>query len=263
MNPVVVEKKHNAVVWLTINRPEAMNALDLGILAELTAAFETLAVDSAVRAIVLTGTGDRAFCAGGDIKAGAKGEQHNPYQMRAGDDHPLVELFKVVSRISVPVIARINGHALGGGFGLACMADMAICSRNAKLGSPEARIGLFPMIILAHMLRLVPQRKLYEMAITGRNWSADEAFQNGILNTVVDAVDDLDAALDDLLTPILQNSPTAIRVGKRALAAMESMDFEQRLCHAQVVIDSLSKTEDAKEGLAAFTQKRKPLWTGN
>ncbi|MBT4518499.1 MAG: enoyl-CoA hydratase [Halieaceae bacterium] len=262
MKNLVTEKKDNAVVWLTINRPDAMNALDLGTLAELTAAFKELARDDAVRAIVLTGAGDRAFCAGGDIKAGAKGEADNPYQIRAGDDHPLVELFKVVSQVSVPVIARINGHALGGGFGLACMADMAICSRNAKLGSPEAKIGLFPMIILAHMLRLVPQRKLYEMAITGRSWSADEAYENGILNAVVDAVDDLDAALNDLLKPILQNSPTAIRVGKRALAAMESMNFEQRLSHAQVVIDSLSKTEDAKEGLAAFAEKRKPLWPG-
>ncbi len=263
MKNIIIEKKNNAVVWLTINRPEAMNALDLKTLDELTVAFSEISCDSSVRAVVLTGAGDRAFCAGGDIKAGAKGEEDNPYQMRAGDDHPLVKLFKMAGRVQVPVIARINGHALGGGFGLACMADMAVCSRNAKLGSPEAKIGLFPMIILAHMLRLIPLRKLYEIAMTGRNWSADEAYENGILNSVVDSTEDLDDALDRLLDPVLQNSPTAIRVGKGALAAMESMNFEQRLSHAQVVIDSLSKTEDAKEGLAAFAQKRKPVWPGN
>lgn len=263
MKNILIEKKDNAVVWLTINRPDAMNALNLETLAELTDAFRELATDNSVRAVLLTGAGDRAFCAGGDIKAGAKDEGDNPYQMRAGDDHPLVQLLKVVSQLTVPVIARINGHAMGGGFGLACMADMAVCSRNAKLGSPEAKIGLFPMIILAHMLRLVPLRKLYEMAITGRNWSADEAYENGILNGVVDSVEDLDAAVNNLLEPILQNSPTAIRVGKRALAVMEAMNFEERLSHAQVVIDSLSKTGDAKEGLAAFAEKRKPIWPGN
>ncbi len=251
---------------LRINSPDSMNALTQQVMVDLTAAFESVIDDRSIRVVILTGAGDRAFCAGGNIKAGSKASSENtddsPYQMGPGDDHSLVKLFKIVNQINVPMIARINGHALGGGFGLACMADMAVCSRNAKLGSPEAKIGLFPMIILTHMLRLVPLRKLYEMAITGRNWSADEAFENGLLNKVVDTVDELDDAVDELVKSILANSSTAISIGKKTLRIMEYMNFEQRLEQAQQVINSLSQTEDAKEGMAAFSEKRKPVWTG-
>lgn len=261
MPSVLLDKKGNGVAVITINRPEAMNAMNLEVMKALNDTFVTLKDDTDVRVIVLTGAGDRAFCAGGDIKAGADGKD-SPYQMLPGDDHPLVQLFKAVTEINVPVIARVNGHALGGGFGLICMADMAICSRNAKLGSPEAKVGLFPMVILVHMLRLVPLRKLYEMAITGRHWDADEAVAAGVINTAVDTVEELDAEMDSLLSSILKNSPTAIRVGKKALREMEYMSFEERCAHAQIVIDALSRTADAKEGMAAFAEKRKPVWVG-
>ena len=262
MTSIKLNRTEQSVVWVTINRPDAMNAMNQDVMRDLTAAFCEISSDPSVRAVVLTGAGERAFCAGGDIKAGADGHK-SPYQMSPGETHPLVRLFKAVNDINVPIIARVNGHALGGGFGLVCMADMAIGSRNAKLGSPEVKIGIFPMVILAHMLRLVPLRSLYEMAITGRVWSADDAFSNGIFNSVVDTTKELDAAVDNLLTQILANSQTAVRVGIKALKSMEYMDFEERLSYAQLVIDSLSKTEDAKEGMAAFTEKRKPIWPGN
>ncbi len=265
MSVVTISKTPQCVYEVTIDRADQRNALNNEVMAELVQAFHVISEDPEARAVVLTGAGDKAFCAGGDIKAGsaAKGEaKDNPYMIAPGAEHPLAALFRVVRKLPIPVIARVNGHALGGGFGLVCMADLAVVSRNAKLGSPEAKLGLFPMIILAHMLRLVSMRQLYEMALTARSWSADEAKANGIVNDVVDTPDQLDEAINKLLEPILANSPTAIRVGKKALQSMEEMDFEQRLDHAQVVISQLAQTDDAREGMAAFAEKRPPVWTG-
>jgi len=262
MPVVVTEKREDGVYWLTIDRAESRNALNSEVIAGLTDAFLAIANDDEARAVILTGAGERAFCAGGDIKAGASGED-SPYHAKAGTDHPFARLQRVAQTVCVPIIARVNGHAMGGGLGLVCMADLAVAVRHAKFGSPEARIGIFPMLILAHMLRLIPIRKLYEMALTGRAWSADEAFADKFLNRVVDTMDELDAAVNDLLAPILEGAPTAIRVGKKAMQSLEFMDLDQRLDHAQLIIDKLSQTADAKEGLAAFVEKRKPNWTGS
>jgi enoyl-CoA hydratase/carnithine racemase len=262
MSAVLIEKRDDGVYWLTINRADARNAMNVAVIGGLTEAFLEIIDDPNARAVILTGAGDRVFCAGGDIKAGAA-DKDSPYKFKAGSDHPFVKLQRITQQVPVPIIARVNGHAMGGGLGLVCMVDLAVASRNAKFGSPEAKIGIFPLMILAHMLRLIPIRKLYEMALTGRAWSAEEALRDNIINHLVDKVEELDDGVDTLLQPILKGAPTAIRVGKKAMQTLEFMDFNQRLDHAQLIIDKLSQTEDAKEGLSAFLEKRAPDWTGN
>jgi enoyl-CoA hydratase/carnithine racemase len=219
-----------------------------------------LAVKAAgdVRAVVITGVG-KVFCAGGDLKPDANGD---PFRVDPAEvDNPAVELFHAISNCAVPVIARVNGHALAGGFGLVCACDFAIVVDDAKLGTPEARIGLFPMMILPWMLRAIPRRKLLELCITGEPMTAVDALAHGIVNHVVPA-DKLDEKLGQLVASIVASSPSAIRMGRRALATMDALSLEASLEYAQRVLPQMARTEDAREGFRAFNEKRPPVWTG-
>src|SRR5262249_38149262 len=155
--------------------------------------------------VVLTGAG-KVFCAGGDLKPDASGD---PFRVDPAEvDNPVVRLFRAIVACPVPVIARINGHALAGGFGLVCACDFAVAAESATLGTPEARIGLFPMMILPWMMRTIPRRKLLEICVTGEPITAAEALQHGILNHVVTA-DKLDERVDALVASIAASSPSA------------------------------------------------------
>jgi enoyl-CoA hydratase/carnithine racemase len=162
MTEVLVEKR-NSVQWITINREERRNAMNdavvFGIMDGLTAATS----DPEIRAVVLTGAGDRAFCAGADLSAGAGSFKYDYSKVGI----PFVQLMKQARDLTVPLIARVNGHAMAGGMGMMGMCDMAIAVENARFGMPEVKVGVFPMQIMAVLQRLIPNRKLYEMALTG------------------------------------------------------------------------------------------------
>ena len=158
-------------------------------------------------------------------------------------------------------VARVNGAAMAGGLGLVCACDFAIAGDQVRFGVPETRIGLFPMMILPYMMRVIPRRKLMEMCITGELINAEEALAIGILNYVVPAAE-LDAKLDWLLGRICDKSPTAIRIGKQVFHAIEDMTLDQSFELTQVMLPVMAMSEDAKEGFAAFNQKRSPNWTG-
>jgi enoyl-CoA hydratase/carnithine racemase len=254
--PDVLHAKRGHAFWITINRPDKRNAIHAGVVAGIRAGYRAAHADPEVRVIVLTGAGDKAFCAGGDLQPG----QGFAFDL-ARPNVDYADLLREAQAATLPAIARINGHCLAGGMGLACMTDLAVAADHALFGLPEVKIGLFPMQVLSLLQDLVPRRMVREWAITGEPFSAAQALDAGLLNAVVPAAE-LDARTEALIHRIVDKSPTAIRRGKYALRAIEAMSFEQAIAYTESQIALLAMTEDAREGLAAFNEKRKPVWTG-
>ncbi len=256
---MVVRERRGAVQWLIIDRPSRRNALNELVVRELMAGVSAAMADATARAIVITGAGDSAFCAGADLDLTAEG---SPFGLSPADPtHFVVELFKLLEECRLPVIARVNGHALAGGLGLACACDMAVAAEEATLGTTETAIGLFPMMILPYLLRTGPRRKILEMCVTGARISAKEALEMDLVNYVVPRAE-LDAKLDWLLARVIDKSPTAIRLGKMGYHALQGMALNQALDYAQLMIRIMAQSEDAREGMRAFMEKRPPNWTG-
>jgi enoyl-CoA hydratase/carnithine racemase len=254
----VRRERRGAALWLTIDREERRNALNEAVLSGLREGVLSAETDRDIRAVVITGAG-KVFCAGGDLKPDAHGD---PFRIDPAEiDNPVVALFRSIAGCAVPVIARVNGHALAGGFGILCACDFAVVAENAKLGTPEARVGLFPMMILPWMLRTVPRRKLLELCVTGEPISAAEALAHGMVNHVVPR-EALDEKVDALVDSIAKSSPTAIRMGRRALAMMDMLPIDAALEYGQRVLPQMARTEDAREGFRAFNEKRAPVWPG-
>lgn len=255
----VVATRRGAVQWLTINRAERRNALNEEVVRLVDAGIAAAMADPACRAIVLTGAGDQAFCAGADLQKNVAGGAFDVDFSRPR--HYIVDLFKRMQDCPLPIVARVNGHAMAGGFGLLCACDMAVAADDIRIGTPEARVGVTPMMILPFMLRVLPARRLQEMCVTAEPFSAREALEWGVVNYVVPRAE-LDARLDWLLGRILDKSPTAIRLGKQAFGAMRDLDLRASLEYAQAMVPVMSSTRDAREGMAAFQDKRPPQWTG-
>lgn len=256
--PVLVDMQ-GAVQWITINRDDRRNALNENVVVLIDRAIEAAGNDPDCRAVVITGAGVRAFCAGADLQKGVQGGAFDVDYSQPR--HYLVDLFNRMRSCRIPIIARVNGHVMAGGIGILCSCDMAIACDDALFGTPETKIGLVPMMILPSMLRIIPERKLLEMCITGEPYTAREALEIGMVNYVVPRAE-LDDKLAWLLGRILDKSPTAIRIGKQAFHAMRDMSVESALEYAQVMVPSMASTKDAREGIAAFQEKRKPVWTG-
>ena len=257
MSEVAVERQ-DAVTWITIDRAERRNAINEAVADGISRGIDEAEASPECRAVVLTGAGDRAFCAGGDLKPGAAA----PFEVDPSDPRNfVVKLLRRMSHCSLPLVARVNGHALAGGLGLLCACDMAVSAPHARFGTPESGIGLFPMMIMPHMQRVLPMRQLFELCITGEQIDAAEAHRIGLVNHVAEE-GGLDAKLDWLLGRIVNKSPTAIRLGKMAFRATSDMSLDQGLDYAQLMLPSMARTADAREGFAAFREKRKPAWTG-
>ena len=256
MNDVLIEKR-GSVQWITIDREARRNAVNDAVTDAIAAGLGEASADPQIRAVVLTGAGDKAFCAGADLSAGSGSFRYDYSKVGLS----FVKLMKQARDLTLPLIARVNGHAMAGGMGLIGMCDMAIGVETARFGMPEVRIGIFPMQIMAVLQRLIPPRKLYEMALTGEPIDAAEALHIGLLNYVVPAAE-LDAKLDWLLSRLLDKSPTAIRRGKYAMRVTEQLNFDQSAVFMEAQIGTLALTEDAAEGRAAFIEKRAPAWPG-
>jgi methylglutaconyl-CoA hydratase len=259
MSDLLIERD-GPVMRLTINREERRNAItDAVIDGIMDGIRQAMDAGPDVRAILLTGKGDRAFCAGADLKRTGK---DRPFQIDHTDPAAKIgDLFRLVERCPLPLVARVNGHAVAGGLGLVAMCDMAISVDTAKFGAPESRIGVWPMMIMTHLMRVMPKRKLLELMVTGEPISADEALGAGLLNHVVTA-GYLDAKTDWLLDCILKSSPTAIRRGLYVYRAMQDMTMHQALVLAESNGGLMGTSEDAKEGIASFNEKRSPEWPG-
>jgi enoyl-CoA hydratase/carnithine racemase len=248
-----VERK-GAALWLTIQREERRNAMSHAVLAGLGEAIAQAQADREVRAIVVTGAGEKAFCAGADLQAAQAftSDYSEPY------GH-LARLLRQAKASTVPLVARVNGACLAGGMGLLAMCDLAVAARHAVFGLPEVKVGVFPAQVLSVLQHLVPRRKLAELCLTGETIDAAEALEIGLVNHVDD---DLDGRLDWLLARMLDKSPAAIRRGLYTMKKIEAMAFEESMSFTESQIALFTLTEDAKEGQAAFQQKRKPEWKG-
>ncbi|MGH8455437.1 MAG: enoyl-CoA hydratase-related protein [Stenotrophobium sp.] len=256
--PVLIERR-GAVQWITISRADKRNALNEEVISLIGRGISTAAADPGCSAIVLTGAGEKAFCAGADLQKNAKGGAFAVDFSRPR--HYIVDLFKMIQDCRLPLIARVNGHVMAGGFGLLCACDMAVAADDIRIGTTESKIGVTPMMILPFMLRVLPPRKLQEMCITGEQFTAQDALDWGVVNYVVPSAE-LDIKLDWLLARITSKSPTAIRLGKQAFNAMRDMSLRESLEYAQVMVPVMSSTNDAREGMAAFQEKRPPNFTG-
>lgn len=253
-------ERDGPVVRMTIDREERRNAINDAVLDGMIEGIgEAMAAAPDVRAIVLTGAGDRAFCAGADLK---RTGEDRPFQIDHRDPAAKIgDLFRLVERCPLPLIARVNGHAMAGGLGLVAMCDMAVAVGTAKFGAPETRIGVWPMMIMTHLMRVMPKRKLLELMVTGEPMTAEEALATGLVNHLAEP-GDLDAKTDWLLDRVLKSSPTAVRRGLYVYRAMQDMTMHQALVLAESNGGLMGTSEDAKEGIAAFNEKRAPDWPG-
>ena len=241
-------------LWLTITREERRNAMSHGVLAGMAQAISAAQNDRHVRAIVITGAGTKAFCAGADLQS-AKAFTTD-YSDPIGH---LAQLLRVAKASNVPLIARVNGACMAGGMGLMSMCDMAVAARHAVFGLPEVKVGVFPAQVLSVLQHLIPRRKLAEMCLTGEPLTSAEALDLNLVNYVDD---DVDAKLQWLLERLLDKSPAAIRRGLYTMTKIEAMAFEESMSFTESQIALFTLTEDAREGQKAFQEKRKPVWAG-
>jgi enoyl-CoA hydratase/carnithine racemase len=252
----VLREKRGRSYWITINRPDKRNAINADVIAGIRAGYREAHADPDIRVIVLTGSGDKAFCAGGDLQPG----QGFAFDLsRPNVDY--ADLLRDAHGATLPAIARVNGACMAGGMGLMCMTDFAIASDAALFGLPEVKVGVFPMQVMSLLLRIAPPRIVREWAIGGEPFKGDEAKAAGLINHVVPAAE-LDSKVEWLISRIVDKSPTAIRRGKYAMRAIEAMSFEEAISYTESQIALMAMTEDAKEGLASFNERRKPVWTG-
>jgi enoyl-CoA hydratase len=250
----ILVTREGAVAVVTLNRPKALNALNSELLSELVAAFEGFDVDDGVRAIVLTGS-DRAFAAGADIKEMAPQSYMDMFKTNffAGAADKIAAIRK-------PVIAAVAGYALGGGCELAMLCDFIIAADTAKFGQPEITLGVMPGIGGTQRLtRFVGKSKAMEMCLTGRNMDAAEAERSGLVSRVVPAAELMAEAMkaaqkiaEQSVPIVMMTKETVNRAYETTLA--EGIRFERRLFHAMFA------TDDQKEGMAAFSEKRKPAF---
>ncbi|RJF73975.1 enoyl-CoA hydratase/isomerase family protein [Rhodopseudomonas palustris] len=253
---VIIEQREQAL-WITINRPDKRNAINAGVVEGITRGWKQAHDDPSVRVIVLTGAGDKAFCAGADLQS--TGAAFAFDFSKPNVDY--ADLLRLAQNATKPSIARVNGTCMAGGMGLLCMTDMAVAADNVVFGLPEVKVGVFPMQVMSLLQDIAPRRLIAEWALTGEPFDAQTAREAGLLNYAVPAAE-LDAKVDWLVKRLTDKSPTAIRRGKYAMRAIAAMSFDESIAYTESQIALLAMTEDAKEGLKAFAEKRKPVWPG-
>jgi enoyl-CoA hydratase len=253
---VLVSRPVDGVALATLNRPEVLNALDYRTLGELVDALETLDGDESVRCVVITGAGDRAFAAGADIKEMADA---TPVTLSVANNFARWERLK---RVRVPLIAAVRGFALGGGCELAMACDMIVAADDATFGQPEIKIGIMPGAGGTQRLtRALGKAKAMEMILTGRTLSAREAYERGLVSEIVAREEVLPAALA-LASEIAALPPLAVRAAKEAVNRAYELSLEAGLEFERRNFFMLFASDDQKEGMAAFVEKRRPAWKG-
>ncbi|HEX2850320.1 MAG TPA: enoyl-CoA hydratase-related protein [Acidimicrobiales bacterium] len=254
----VVYEVAGGVARLTINRPERRNALSWDVVRGLRARVAEAKAAADVRVLVLTGAGDRAFCAGADLDNMAAGDGFLALHDGRGE---LARLFLDLYALGKPTIARVRGYALAGGFGLALACDLVVAADDAVFGTPEVDVGLWPYMITVPLMRSMPPKKALELMLTGRRVGAEEAERIGFVTRVV-GVDALDDAVAELAATLAAKPPGVVRLGRDSFYAVWDRAAEDALATLHPLLTVTAMTEDAREGIAAFAEKRAPRWTG-
>lgn len=242
---------------ITINDPERRNPMSVETMRGLAEATRKAVDDPEVIAIVYTGAGDRAFSAGGDLSGSFADDPVGLHKSRG----ELADLFRLMMRGGKPTVARVNGHAMAGGFGLAVACDVTVCVDDAKLGTTEIKVGLWPMMISAILARVMPRKAALELMLTGRIIGPDEAYRLGAVSRVV-ARDELDSAVDEVVDALTSASPAMLMLGKDSFNSMADVSIDTALDRLQGGLTEIMLTEDAVEGVSAFIEKREPEWRG-
>jgi enoyl-CoA hydratase/carnithine racemase len=254
----VTYEARDRVATITLNRPEQRNPLSTQMMRDIVSSLLAAKDDAQIRAVVLTGAGDKAFCAGADLGGfNADATEVEKHLERAG----FVEMFLTIERLGKPLVGCINGHALAGGFGLAMSCDLVVAADTATFGTPEINVGLWPMMIMAIINRNLPRKRATELYMTGERIDARRALEWGLVNRVVPQTEVRDAA-HTLAMELTAKSPLIMRLGRDALFAIDGLDFEEALRYLQSQLTVVTLSDDAKEGVVAFLQKREPDFKG-
>ena len=252
---VLVER--GKISRIILNRPEKRNALNDVLLREIPEALYELDGDDEVRVIILSGAG-AGFCAGADLMFLT--ESAGVMQGRK-EKAGVGNMLAAIGKIGKIVVAQVHGFALAGGFGLAVTSDLTVVAEDTVLGMPEIKRALFPMNIMSPICRAMPRKRALELLFTGDNISTREALAAGLVNRVV-PLPDLERAAWELAEKVAQFSPAAIRLGKNAFYTMNDMEYFKTFSYLVDMLTITSMTEDAKEGVTAFFEKRDPVWEG-
>lgn len=245
------------VATITLNRPEVRNAMSLDLQAELNTALQTAGADPGVNVIVLTGVGN-TFSAGGDLqKMDSQPSIVEFHESRSN----YIRLLTTIRSLPKPLVARVNGHVMGGAMGIVALSDFAIAADTAKFGTPELNVGLFPMMVAKPILMTLPRRKAMELIFTARTLQAAEAAEWGLINRAVPEAE-LDATVKALVDNLLKHSPMALKLGREAMQQAEELRFAEALPYLKSMLAILRSTDDVVEGLTAFRERRAPVWKG-
>lgn len=257
---VLFEKRvADKVGILTLNRPEARNALSPELLAELKLKLALAEADKDVVAIVLTGSGEKAFCAGADL--GKQFGSDDSFLKKHDDRFAIAEVFRLFQQCAKPIVGAANGLTLAGGIGVILSCDLVVAAERAMFGLPEVKRGLMPFMVMAVLSRQLGHKRALELVLSGESVTSSRAEQLGLINQVFPNEGFLDAAVQ-YTKKIAAFSPAILKLGKQAFYTQSDLPFEQalRFLHSQLTLNTM--TEDAMEGISAFFQKRDPQWTG-
>jgi len=255
---VVKYEVGDGVATVTLNNPEKRNMLSGQMLVELVDAIRTARDAEDVRAVVLTGAGDKAFCPGADLGGFAVDA---PLVAKHFATDLFLEYFRLMPRLGKPSLCAANGHVLAGGMGLALSCDLLIAKEGATFGTPEINVGAFPYMIMAIIYRNVPRKKVNEMMLLGERLSAEQAVEYGLANKVVPA-GEFDAAVADWAAKLASKSPVLMRLGHDAMYRQQDMAVDDALEYLRSQLSLTFSTEDIVEGVTAFFEKRDPQWKG-
>jgi enoyl-CoA hydratase/carnithine racemase len=244
----------SSIAYFTLNREAQRNAISAEAIELFLQYLDRAEADDQVRAVCVTGSGEKAFCSGGDLGGGMTTSGMDPIAGYA-------TLLKRLAGFPKPTVARVNGHCLAGGTGFMLACDIVIAVDNAQFGTPEVNVGLFPMMIGAVIFRNVPHKKAMEMVLLGDRLTAQQALEMGMLTRVVPA-EQLDEAVTEVLQKLVGKSPIGLKLGKEAFYRMADMPFEDALNLLSEGLKKVLATDDAREGMTAFMEKRKPEFTG-
>ena len=246
------------VATLTINDPDRRNPLSGEVMEAMHESLRRAISDSDVRVIVITGQGEKAFSAGGDLSGGFFDDPIGLHSTRG----LISDVFRLMRTGGKPTIARVNGHALAGGFGLAAACDIVVAVEWAKMGTTEMRVGLWPMQISAILMRVMAPRLALELMMTGEVFLASRAMQLGVVSKVVDSMAVLDEAVSEYVDRLLAVSPAAMELGRDSFYRVQDMGLDRALDYLQSGLTALTLTEDAREGVSAFVERRPAVWKG-
>jgi enoyl-CoA hydratase len=253
---VVIYEVRGAAAYLTINRPECRNALSAEVFEGLRSGVHAAGKNPSVRALVLAGAGDRAFCAGGDLRnMNAETDEFTSHYSRA----QLAGLLRDLWEVGKPTIARVQGYALAGGFGLALACDFVVASNRAVFGAPEVKAGLWPYMITVPLLHSLRPKDALRLMLTGEHVSAEEGVRLGFVSHLAEH-DELDPTIDSLVAELSKVSPQAISLGRTAFYSVLNHDLDARFRMLEASLSVNVSFSDAKEGLTAFSEKRDPVW---